>query len=103
MCITYFPWQAEQLRLDLEKQFSTAKDITLTAGGGGGGGQGHGSALQRLRAAIRAVVLANQAEQEEAAAAQMAVDPDLLGKPEPEVEMVMLRRIKSYHDQDQPW
>ena len=55
-----------------------------------------GSALKRL---IRRVVLANRAEKW----AEPSIDPDLLGKPEPEVEMIMARREKSYEDQDQPW
>jgi len=77
---------------DLEKQFSTAKDITIT-------GPRQDSTLKRLKAAIRQVVLANQIEKE----AHIVVDPDLLGQPEPEVETIMLRRMKSYDDQDQPW
>ena len=72
--------------LPAAKQFSTATNAT----------QGEGSAVKRL---IRKVVLANRATKQTAP----SVDPDLVGKPEPEVAVIMARREKSYEDQDQPW
>ena len=72
--------------LPAAKQFSTATNAT----------QGGGSAVKRL---IRKVVLANRATKQTAP----SVDPDLMGKPEPEVAAIMARREKSYEDQDQPW
>ena len=72
--------------LPAAKQFSTATNAT----------QGEGSAVKRL---IRKVVLANRATKQTAP----SVDPDLMGKPEPEVAVIMARREKSYEDQDQPW